>query len=84
MCSIIPRLRRRYLNDSRLRSKERMLALTSSGASFLMEMFPFGHCPEGNGDVSSDCLKGDSGDSGGKRLFISMVVEAWLSEKEEV
>ncbi|GKC99814.1 hypothetical protein Tco_1170089 [Tanacetum coccineum] len=29
-------------------------------------------------------LKGDSGNSRGKRLAISMVVEAWLSEKEEV
>ncbi|GJX96556.1 hypothetical protein Tco_0352354 [Tanacetum coccineum] len=39
-----------------------------------MEMFPFGHCPEGNGG---------SGNSRGKRLAISMVVVAWLSEKEE-
>ncbi|GJY83520.1 hypothetical protein Tco_0496896 [Tanacetum coccineum] len=30
------------------------------------------------------CLKGGSGNSGGKRLAISMVEEAWLSEKEEV
>ncbi|GKE53038.1 hypothetical protein Tco_1488194, partial [Tanacetum coccineum] len=30
------------------------------------------------------CLKGGSGNSGGKRLAISMVKEAWLSEKEEV
>ncbi|GJX22727.1 putative mitochondrial protein [Tanacetum coccineum] len=30
------------------------------------------------------CLKGGSRDSGGKRLSISMVVEAWLSKKEEV
>ncbi|GJT75785.1 retrovirus-related pol polyprotein from transposon TNT 1-94 [Tanacetum coccineum] len=29
------------------------------------------------------CLKGGSGNSGGKRLSISMVEEAWLSEKEE-
>ncbi|GJW66652.1 DNA-directed DNA polymerase [Tanacetum coccineum] len=29
-------------------------------------------------------LKGGSGNSGGKRLAISMVEEAWLSEKEEV
>ncbi|GJR51244.1 hypothetical protein Tco_1401765 [Tanacetum coccineum] len=28
-------------------------------------------------------LKGGSGNSGGKRLAISMVEEAWLSEKEE-
>ncbi|GKB92741.1 hypothetical protein Tco_0965013 [Tanacetum coccineum] len=53
MCSIIPRLRRRYLNDSRLRGKELMSEMTSSDASFSMEMFPFGHCPEGNSDVSS-------------------------------
>ncbi|GJY40007.1 FAR1 DNA binding domain-containing protein [Tanacetum coccineum] len=30
------------------------------------------------------CLKGGSGNSGGKRLAISMVEEAWLSKKEEV
>ncbi|GJR22320.1 putative reverse transcriptase domain-containing protein [Tanacetum coccineum] len=30
------------------------------------------------------CLKGDSKNSGGKRLAISMVEETWLSEKEEV
>ncbi|GKC63110.1 hypothetical protein Tco_1095708 [Tanacetum coccineum] len=29
------------------------------------------------------CLKGGSGNSGGKRLAIFMVEEAWLSEKEE-
>ncbi|GJR74781.1 hypothetical protein Tco_0087146 [Tanacetum coccineum] len=78
------RLRRRYLNDSSLRSKERMSALTSSDASFSMEMFPFGHFPKGNADVSSGCLKGVSGSSGGKRFAISMVEEALLSEKEEV
>ncbi|GKD34021.1 hypothetical protein Tco_1249530, partial [Tanacetum coccineum] len=68
---------------------------------FRMEMFPFGHYPKGNGDLSSctralrifiqqshdevyGCLKGGSGNIGGKRLAISMVEEAWLSEKEEV
>ncbi|GKE42762.1 hypothetical protein Tco_1470046 [Tanacetum coccineum] len=78
-----------------------MSAMLSSDATFSMEMFPFGHCPEGNGDVSSvcfvsennnkqshnevyDCLKGGSGNSGGKRLAISMVEEVWLSEKEDV
>ncbi|GKD71992.1 hypothetical protein Tco_1326082 [Tanacetum coccineum] len=30
------------------------------------------------------CLKGGSGNSGGKRLAISMVEEAWLSEKKEM
>ncbi|GJU92485.1 putative reverse transcriptase domain-containing protein [Tanacetum coccineum] len=30
------------------------------------------------------CLNGGSGNSRGKRLAISMVEEAWLSEKEEV
>ncbi|GKC35111.1 hypothetical protein Tco_1047495 [Tanacetum coccineum] len=30
------------------------------------------------------CLKGGSRNSGGRRLAISMVEEAWLSEKEEV
>nr|GEW39182.1 splicing factor [Tanacetum cinerariifolium] len=30
------------------------------------------------------CLKGGTGNSRGKRISISMVVEAWLSEKEEV
>ncbi|GJS80443.1 hypothetical protein Tco_0730324 [Tanacetum coccineum] len=30
------------------------------------------------------CLKGGSGNSRGKRLAISMVEEAWLSEKKEV
>ncbi|GKE74680.1 hypothetical protein Tco_1536721, partial [Tanacetum coccineum] len=29
------------------------------------------------------CLKGGSGNSEGKRLSISMVEEAWLSEKKE-
>ncbi|GKB20066.1 hypothetical protein Tco_0853989 [Tanacetum coccineum] len=103
-----------------------MSVMLSSDATFSMEMFPFGHCPEGNGDVSSVCfvrennnnnyynynkeenkhrddeldnvntdgeqshdevysfLKGGSGNSGAKRLDISMVEEAWLSEKEEV
>ncbi|GKA83164.1 hypothetical protein Tco_0789912 [Tanacetum coccineum] len=89
-----------------------MSAMLSSNATFSMEMFPFGHCPKGNGDVSLVCsvrennnnnnnnnktnedrdddlenIKTDDGGSGnsrGKRLAISMVVEAWLSEKEEV
>ncbi|GJQ95719.1 hypothetical protein Tco_0006858 [Tanacetum coccineum] len=30
-----------------------MSVMLSSDATFSMEMFPFGHCPEGNGDVSS-------------------------------
>ncbi|GJW40087.1 hypothetical protein Tco_0065932 [Tanacetum coccineum] len=30
------------------------------------------------------CLKGGSENSGGKRLAISMVDEAWLSEKKEL
>ncbi|GJR69629.1 hypothetical protein Tco_0015694 [Tanacetum coccineum] len=34
-------------------------------------------------DEVYDCLKVGSGNSRGKRLAISMVVEAWLSEKEE-
>ncbi|GKC24967.1 hypothetical protein Tco_1027117, partial [Tanacetum coccineum] len=34
-------------------------------------------------DEVYDCLKGGSRNSGGKRLSISMVVEAWLSEKEK-
>ncbi|GJU12244.1 hypothetical protein Tco_1134640 [Tanacetum coccineum] len=33
-----------------------MSAMLSSDATFSMEMFPFGHCPEGNGDVSSVCF----------------------------
>ncbi|GJX19202.1 hypothetical protein Tco_0221879 [Tanacetum coccineum] len=33
--------------------------------------------------VVNGYIKGGSGDSGGKRLSISMVVEAWLSDKEE-
>nr|GEV92359.1 uncharacterized mitochondrial protein AtMg00810-like [Tanacetum cinerariifolium] len=37
----------------RLGGKERMSAMLSSDATFSMEMVPFGHCPEGNGDVSS-------------------------------
>ncbi|GKB44229.1 hypothetical protein Tco_0889171 [Tanacetum coccineum] len=41
-----------------------------------------------DGEQSHDevygCLKGGSGNSGGRRLAISMVEEAWLSEKEEV
>ncbi|GKF97004.1 hypothetical protein Tco_0292825, partial [Tanacetum coccineum] len=35
-------------------------------------------------DEVYDCFKGGSRNSGGKRLAISMVEEAWLSEKEEV
>ncbi|GJR52933.1 putative ribonuclease H-like domain-containing protein [Tanacetum coccineum] len=31
-----------------------MSAMLSSDATFSMEMFPFGYCPEGNGDVSSN------------------------------
>ncbi|GJU71198.1 reverse transcriptase domain-containing protein [Tanacetum coccineum] len=30
-----------------------MSAMLSSDIAFSMEMFPFGHCPEGNGDISS-------------------------------
>ncbi|GJS20055.1 hypothetical protein Tco_0448687 [Tanacetum coccineum] len=37
------------------KGKERMSVMLSSNATFLMDMFPFGHCPEGNGDVSSVC-----------------------------
>ncbi|GJX35050.1 hypothetical protein Tco_0246607 [Tanacetum coccineum] len=94
-----------------------MPAMLSLDTTFSMDMFPFGHCPEGNGGVSSvcfvcennnnkefrddeldnfktdgeqshdevyGCLKSGSGNSRGKRLAISMVEEAWLSEKEEV
>ncbi|GJZ15905.1 hypothetical protein Tco_0551582 [Tanacetum coccineum] len=43
------------------RGKERMLAMLSSDATFSMEMFLFGHCPEGNGDVSSNTNE-DGGD----------------------
>ncbi|GKA53196.1 hypothetical protein Tco_0746511 [Tanacetum coccineum] len=35
-------------------------------------------------DEVYSCLKGGSGNSRGKILAISMVEEAWLSEKEEV
>nr|GEW48829.1 reverse transcriptase domain-containing protein [Tanacetum cinerariifolium] len=35
------------------KGKERMSAMLSSDATFSMEMFPFGHCPKGYGDVSS-------------------------------
>ncbi|GJV63303.1 hypothetical protein Tco_1474131 [Tanacetum coccineum] len=82
-----------------------MSTMLSSDTTFSMEMYPFGHCPEGNGDISStdgglctrvlrifkeqspdevyDCIRGGSRNSRGKRLTISMVEEAWLSEKEE-
>ncbi|GKE67865.1 hypothetical protein Tco_1522026, partial [Tanacetum coccineum] len=33
--------------------KETMSSMLSSDATFSTEMFPFGHCPGGNGDVSS-------------------------------
>ncbi|GJT00512.1 hypothetical protein Tco_0821681 [Tanacetum coccineum] len=94
-----------------------MSAILSSDATFSMEMFPFGHCPEGNGDVSSVCFVRENNNSNnnnnnnnnnkdeknkdggdeldnvktdggllnlGKGLAISMVDEAWLSEKKEV
>ncbi|GKF99554.1 hypothetical protein Tco_0301245, partial [Tanacetum coccineum] len=35
--------------------------MLSSDATFSMEMFPFGHCQEGNGDVSSVCFLSDDG-----------------------
>ena len=35
-------------------------------------------------DKVEGCLKSGGGNSGGKRLAISMVEEAWLREKEEV
>ncbi|GKF85246.1 hypothetical protein Tco_0250144, partial [Tanacetum coccineum] len=61
-----------------------MSAMLSSDATFSMEMLPFGHCPEGNEQSHDDgCLKGGSENSGGKRLAIFMVEEAWLSEKKE-
>ncbi|GKC13479.1 hypothetical protein Tco_1010261, partial [Tanacetum coccineum] len=34
-------------------------------------------------DEVDGCIKGDSENSRGKRLAISMVEETWLSEKEE-
>nr|GEW31035.1 putative ribonuclease H-like domain-containing protein [Tanacetum cinerariifolium] len=37
--------------------KERMSTMLSSDATFSMKMFPFGHCPERNGDVSSSQMK---------------------------
>ncbi|GKF43535.1 hypothetical protein Tco_0130087, partial [Tanacetum coccineum] len=37
-----------------------MSAMLSSDATLSMEMFPFGHCPKGNGDVSSVCFNGDA------------------------
>ncbi|GJW29202.1 hypothetical protein Tco_0046077 [Tanacetum coccineum] len=99
-----------------------MSAMLSLDATFSIEMFPFRHCPEGNGDVSSvcfvrennnnnkeenkrrvrheldnvktggeqshdevyGCLKGGSKNNERKILAISMVKEAWLSEKKEV
>ncbi|GJV23666.1 hypothetical protein Tco_1376361 [Tanacetum coccineum] len=33
-----------------------MSAMLSSDATFSMEMFPFRHCPEGNGNVSLVCF----------------------------
>ncbi|GKC23407.1 hypothetical protein Tco_1025557 [Tanacetum coccineum] len=86
MCSIIPKPKRIYFNDSRLKGKERMSTMLSSDAS-RMEMFPFGHCPEGNEQSHDEvygCVKGGSRNSGGKRLAIFIVEEAWLSEKKEV
>ncbi|GKB90624.1 hypothetical protein Tco_0962896 [Tanacetum coccineum] len=38
----------------------------------------------GVGKMSALSSRGERGNSRGKRLAISMVVEAWLSEKEEV
>ncbi|GKE86845.1 hypothetical protein Tco_1560587 [Tanacetum coccineum] len=75
--------------------------MLSSDTTFSTEIFPFRHCPDENGNVSTkkkkkanedggdelDNVKTDGGlleNSRGKRLAISMVVEAWLSEKEEV
>ncbi|GJV40254.1 hypothetical protein Tco_1418694 [Tanacetum coccineum] len=69
-----------YLKIQRLRGKDRM----SDDVIFRRNYFEwrcfFGHCPMENGDVSS----GGSRNSRGKRLAIYMVVEAWLSKKEEV
>ncbi|GJV97924.1 hypothetical protein Tco_1549501 [Tanacetum coccineum] len=81
-------------------------SIKKEDATISMEMFPFGHCLEGNGDISSVCFVreynkgknkdggdeldnvktdgGGSGNSGGKRLDISMVEEAWLSEKKKI
>nr|GEV57623.1 reverse transcriptase domain-containing protein [Tanacetum cinerariifolium] len=38
------------------KGKERMPTMLSSDVTFSMEMFSFGHCLEGNGDVSSMCF----------------------------
>ncbi|GJS42111.1 hypothetical protein Tco_0567154 [Tanacetum coccineum] len=35
-------------------------------------------------DKVYSCIKGGTGNSGGKRLAISMVEKAWLSEKKEI
>nr|GEV47700.1 hypothetical protein [Tanacetum cinerariifolium] len=54
-------------------------ALKESSSSGALRMFI-----EQSHDEVYGCLKGGSGNSGGKRLAISVVEEAWLSEKEEV
>ncbi|GJT45653.1 hypothetical protein Tco_0954368 [Tanacetum coccineum] len=45
-----------------------MSAMLTSDATFSMEMFPFGHCLEGNGDVSSVwiCHKKDKNEANGQ------------------
>ncbi|GKC41819.1 hypothetical protein Tco_1059541, partial [Tanacetum coccineum] len=47
---IVYEFKKRRMRDVRTK------AMLSSDATFSMEMFPFGHSPEGNGDVSSVCF----------------------------
>ncbi|GKF24576.1 hypothetical protein Tco_0076898 [Tanacetum coccineum] len=44
-----------------------MSAMLSSDATFSMDMFPFGHCPEGNGDVSSVCFVSENNNNNKER-----------------
>ncbi|GJV65530.1 hypothetical protein Tco_1476358 [Tanacetum coccineum] len=57
----------------------KMLAMLPRDSSRALRMFI-----EQSHDEVYGCLKGGSGNSGEKRLAISMVEEAWLSEKKEV
>ncbi|GJT22120.1 hypothetical protein Tco_0892057 [Tanacetum coccineum] len=65
--------------SSRMVVNVRYTTLTEScSSSRALRMFI-----EQSHDKVYGCLKGGSGNSGGKRLAISMVEEAWLSEKKE-
>ncbi|GJR06412.1 hypothetical protein Tco_0529396 [Tanacetum coccineum] len=71
-----------YGNEALASPKANELTIPEQTATGKGTSNPF--MAEQSHDEVYSCLKGGSRNSGGKILAISMVEEAWLSEKEEV